>query len=91
MNSIWLPDYISMDSPLGRSLLGKRLDDEISVALPGGTETLVIVDIKYGLKIDRSGILKIGRLGVASGDARRAAPGPHGVLNCRRLKSPGHS
>jgi transcription elongation factor GreB len=48
------PDYISMDSPLGRSLLGKRLDDEISVALPGGTETLVIVDIKYGLKVDRS-------------------------------------
>ena len=47
------PDYISMDSPLGRSLLGKRLDDEISVALPGGTETLLIVDIKYGLKVDR--------------------------------------
>jgi len=49
------PDYISMDSPLGRSLLGKRLDDEITVALPGGTETLVIVTIKYGLCIDRPG------------------------------------
>jgi transcription elongation factor GreB len=45
-------DYISMDSPLGRSLLGKRLDDEITVALPGGTETLLIVNIKYGPKID---------------------------------------
>lgn len=45
-------DYISMDSPLGRSLLGKRLDDEISVTLPGNTETLLIVDIKYGLVVE---------------------------------------
>jgi transcription elongation factor GreB len=45
-------EYISMDSPLGRSLLGKRLDDEISVALPAGPETLIIVDIKYGHRID---------------------------------------
>jgi transcription elongation factor GreB len=42
------PEYISMDSPLGRGLLGKRLDDEITVALPAGTENLLIVDIKYG-------------------------------------------
>jgi len=41
-------DYISMDSPLGRSLLGKRLDDEVTVALPSGTDTLVIVAIHYG-------------------------------------------
>jgi len=47
------PEYISMDSPLGRSLLGKRLDDEVTVPLPSGTETLIIVDIKYGLNIDR--------------------------------------
>lgn len=41
-------DYISMDSPLGRSLLGKRLDDEVTVALPSGTETIVIAAIRYG-------------------------------------------
>ena len=40
-------DYISMDSPLGRSLLGKRLDDEISVALPGGTTLFTIVAVSY--------------------------------------------
>ena len=47
------PDYISMDSPLGRSLLGKRLDDEVSIALPAGMETLLVVDIQYGLNLDR--------------------------------------
>ena len=43
-------DYISMDSPLGRSLLGKRLGDEVSVALPGGATTFTVVAISYGLK-----------------------------------------
>src|SRR5262245_36730028 len=28
------PGYISMDSPLARALLGKRLDDEVSVEVP---------------------------------------------------------
>jgi transcription elongation factor GreB len=41
--------YISMDSPLGRSLLGKRLDDEVSVALPGGATTFTVVAVRYGL------------------------------------------
>ncbi len=41
-------DYISMDSPLGRSLLGKRLDDEVRVALPGGTTVFTVVAINYG-------------------------------------------
>lgn len=41
-------DYISMDSPLGRSLLGKRLDDAVTVALPSGTDTVVIGAIRYG-------------------------------------------
>jgi transcription elongation factor GreB len=40
-------DYISMDSPLGKSLLGKRLDDEVAVPLPGGTTTLTVVAIDY--------------------------------------------
>jgi transcription elongation factor GreB len=39
--------YISMDSPLGRSLLGKRLDDDIRVELPGGATTLTVVAISY--------------------------------------------
>jgi len=43
-------DYVSMDSPLGRSLLGKALDDEISVALPGGTELLTITGVHYGAR-----------------------------------------
>ena len=42
--------YVSMDSPLGRALLGKALDAEISVALPGGTKTYVIVEIAYGAR-----------------------------------------
>ena len=41
-------DYISMDSPLGRSLLGKRLDDDVSVELPGGTTVFTVVAIRYG-------------------------------------------
>ena len=41
-------DYISMDSPLGKSLLGKRLDDEVAVHLPGGAATLTVVAIDYG-------------------------------------------
>jgi transcription elongation factor GreB len=39
--------YISMDSPLARALLGRRLDDEIAVRLPGGERTLVITSIEY--------------------------------------------
>jgi transcription elongation factor GreB len=42
-------DYISMDSPLGRGLLGKRLDDEITVPLPSGADTVTIVAVQYGL------------------------------------------
>jgi transcription elongation factor GreB len=39
--------YISMDSPLGRALLTRRLDDEIAVELPRGACSYVIVDIEY--------------------------------------------
>jgi len=42
-------DYISMDSPLGRSLLGKRLDDEVHIELPGGAATLTVAAISYQL------------------------------------------
>jgi transcription elongation factor GreB len=42
------PGYISMDSPLGRALLRKALDEEVSVELPGGRRKFVIVAIAYG-------------------------------------------
>lgn len=41
-------DYVSMDSPLGRGLLGKRRDDEITVPLPTGADTVTIVAVQYG-------------------------------------------
>jgi transcription elongation factor GreB len=41
------PGYISMDSPLGRALLGKALDAEVTVEAPGGPRTLTIVAIEY--------------------------------------------
>jgi transcription elongation factor GreB len=39
--------YISMDSPLGRALLRKALDDEVKVELPGGAKTYVVVGVRY--------------------------------------------
>lgn len=42
------PEYVSMDSPLGRGLLGKSVDDEITVPLPSGADTVTIVAVQYG-------------------------------------------
>jgi len=41
------PGYISMDSPLGRALLGKALETELQIALPAGPRSYVIVKIDY--------------------------------------------
>lgn len=41
------PGHISMDSPLARALLGRRLDDEVRVELPSGEQLLVITAIDY--------------------------------------------
>jgi transcription elongation factor GreB len=41
------PGYISMDSPLGRALLRKALDDEVTVELPGGARKFIVVEIRY--------------------------------------------
>jgi len=41
------PGYISMDAPLARALLGKALDAEVTVALPGGAQRFTIVAIEY--------------------------------------------
>lgn len=39
--------YISLDSPMSKSLLGKRVDDEISVQLPSGKVFYSIISIRY--------------------------------------------
>ncbi len=39
--------YISMDSPLGRALLGKRIGDELEIQLPTGAARLTIEAIDY--------------------------------------------
>ena len=40
---------ISIDSPLGRSLLGKRVDDEVVVNRPKGRATYTVLEIAYEL------------------------------------------
>ena len=39
--------YVSMDSPLARALLGRRRDDEVTVEVPGGRRSYVVVGIRY--------------------------------------------
>lgn len=39
--------WISIDSPVARALLGKRIDDEVSVQTPNGWATYWILDIRY--------------------------------------------
>lgn len=40
-------NWISIDSPMARALLKRRVDDEISVDTPGGRVELVILTIDY--------------------------------------------
>lgn len=39
--------WISIDAPLARVLLKKRVDDEVRVELPGGVAHFAIVDVSY--------------------------------------------
>ncbi len=39
---------ISIDSPIGRALLGKRADDEVTVQRPKGRITYTILSVGYG-------------------------------------------
>ena len=39
--------YVSMDAPLARALLGRRLDDEVWIETPGGTATWTVIGIRY--------------------------------------------
>jgi len=41
--------HISIDSPLARAMLKKRLDDEFEAQLPGGPARFVIVAVDYGV------------------------------------------
>jgi transcription elongation factor GreB len=43
-------NYVSMDSPLGRSLMGKGQGDEVTVELPGSAATFTVAAISYALK-----------------------------------------
>ena len=38
---------ISIDSPMARALLKRRVDDEVTVMLPDGSANFVILDIRY--------------------------------------------
>lgn len=40
-------NWISVDSPMARALLGKSLDEEIRVQTPGGHRILLVVDVRY--------------------------------------------
>ena len=40
--------WISIDSPLARAMLKKRIDDEFDATLPAGVVRYVIVGIRYG-------------------------------------------
>ncbi|MGS2743050.1 transcription elongation factor GreB [Halomonas sp. LS-001] len=39
--------WISVDAPLAKALLGKEVDDEVSVKTPGGDTTYVITAVHY--------------------------------------------
>jgi len=39
--------YISLDSPMSKALLGKQIDDEISLELPSGRVYYSIISIRY--------------------------------------------
>jgi transcription elongation factor GreB len=41
------PGYVSMDSPLGRALLGRRIGDAVEVRRPRGTSTVTVAAIEY--------------------------------------------
>jgi transcription elongation factor GreB len=40
--------YISIDSPLARAALKKRIDDEFEAMLPGGRTRFCVLDVRYG-------------------------------------------
>jgi transcription elongation factor GreB len=41
------PEYLSMDAPLGKAVMGKAVGDQIVVRTPEGTRRLAIVNVTY--------------------------------------------
>jgi transcription elongation factor GreB len=39
--------YISVDSPLARAVMKKRVDDEVAAELPGGVREFIVVAVSY--------------------------------------------
>ncbi len=39
--------YVSMDSPLGKAILGKKAGDELEITSPRGSTVYVVVDVSY--------------------------------------------
>ena len=39
--------HISVDSPLARAALKKRVDEEFAAELPGGTQEFVVLEVRY--------------------------------------------
>lgn len=42
------PRYMSVNAPVARALLGKRVDDEVVVSTPRGRTRLILLDVHYG-------------------------------------------
>jgi transcription elongation factor GreB len=40
-------NWISIDSPMARALIGKSIDDEVQVVTPEGERCFVIISIEY--------------------------------------------
>jgi transcription elongation factor GreB len=40
-------NWISIDSPIARALLGRKINDAIKTATPNGTRELTILNIRY--------------------------------------------
>lgn len=38
---------ISVESPIGKALLGKEVDDEVTIRVPRGNRTVLITDVEY--------------------------------------------
>jgi transcription elongation factor GreB len=41
--------YVSMDAPLARALMRRRLDDQVRIDAPGGARTWTVIGIRYEL------------------------------------------
>lgn len=42
--------HVSVDSPMGQALLGKRVDDEVEVRRPRGDATFTVLAVGYGAR-----------------------------------------